>query len=154
MCGENSTKSDKAASILGSPPRVRGKRSVRRAISGEQRITPACAGKTITAEHPSRGFKDHPRVCGENKSVSLVLPLRMGSPPRVRGKRFTNSRFSCSVRITPACAGKTLRIHGRWVEREDHPRVCGENLVGDITDAREIGSPPRVRGKPCENHLL
>ena len=28
----------------------------------------------------------------------------------------------------------------------DHPRVCGEHVVGGLTDAFNLGSSPRVRG--------
>ena len=33
------------------------------------------------------------------------------------------------LRITPACAGKTLKIPVRYFATEDHPRVCGENRM-------------------------
>ena len=32
--------------------------------------------------------------------------------------------------------------------KEDHPRVCGENLETASQKADKLGSPPRVRGKP------
>ena len=32
---------------------------------------------------------------------------------------------------------------------EDHPRGCGENAMLVTSVATEIGSPPRMRGKPC-----
>ena len=51
------------------------------------------------------------------------------------------------MRITPACAGKTLidSSHDRAIG--DHPRVCGENLPVRCERAANGGSPPRVRGK-------
>ena len=51
-----------------------------------------------------------------------------GSPPRVRGKRYIAAVVDRGFRITPACAGKTLRHGGFSASRQDHPRVCGENL--------------------------
>ena len=33
---------------------------------------------------------DHPRVCGEKKSIGQDALLEAGSPPRVRGKVFSN----------------------------------------------------------------
>ena len=50
--------------------------------------------------------------------------------------------------ITPADAGKTLRIvkpiEGYW----DHPRGCGENQEPLRRQTATRGSPPRMRGKP------
>ena len=31
----------------------------------------------------------------------------------------------------------------------DHPRACGENLLGGYCRSKLLGSPPRVRGKPA-----
>ena len=86
VCGENTTSPFMIASVVGSPPRVRGKHTLngkRMLCTG---ITPACAGKTpeVFAHSSQRG--DHPRVCGEN-NIYLLCPLSYkGSPPRVRGK--------------------------------------------------------------------
>ena len=46
-CGENSHSSISRDSARGSPPRVRGKRSLHRSILPAARITPARAGKTL-----------------------------------------------------------------------------------------------------------
>ena len=72
---------------------------------------------------------------------------RIGSPPQVRGKRFSIFFASLADRITPAGAGKTT-THGTLNEQDgDHPRRCGENTV-TITEAENgEGSPPQVRGK-------
>ena len=51
-------------------------------------------------------------------------------------------------RITPACAGKTRPISGKTRLTEDHPRVCGENVLVRRDGRSDRGSPPRVRGKP------
>ena len=53
-----------------------------------------------------------------------------------------------TVRITPACAGKTRRVASVPPEKRDHPRVCGENPWFGIDGNNQTGSPPRVRGKP------
>ena len=52
----------------------------------------------------------------------------MGSPPRVREKLTAQLPDSVRIRITPACAGKTLGLGTPLAFRWDHP-------------------PPRVRGK-------
>ena len=70
-------------------------------------ITPACAGKTRSKLLRGRGFRDHPRVCGENAEYNLAVAKDEGSPPRVRGKLFPDYAEPCPDGITPACAGKT-----------------------------------------------
>ena len=49
-------------------------------------------------------------------------------------------------RITPACAGNSCTGIFLDVNRGDHPRVCGEQLIPALRKALRIGSPPRVRG--------
>ena len=46
VCGENRAKLQAKYNDLGSPPRVRGKRSMFAGNIFRARITPACAGKT------------------------------------------------------------------------------------------------------------
>ena len=148
MCGENSTNSDKAASILGSPPRVRGKQMMNEFIGTLGRITPACAGKTIVGKNCKILNWDHPRVCGENGLLLKMAAAMSGSPPRVRGKRSTSTISIRTRRITPACAGKTSSYKDNKLSYWDHPRVCGENSNDSRVYGAVSGSPPRVRGKP------
>ena len=72
-------------------------------------ITPACAGKTAIFLATILTTQDHPRVCGKNRMPSLAKILEVGSPPRVREKQTTEALNKLSCRITPACAGKTLK---------------------------------------------
>ena len=65
-CGENKFFMMKAQKITGSPPRMRGKPVKARKVKRGTRITPADAGKTITAAYAKILDKDHPRGCGEN----------------------------------------------------------------------------------------
>ena len=114
------------------------------------RITPAGAGKTVSAASCASAIQDHPRRCGENPKVSGNITGTAGSPPQVRGKQSCKGR-SCRVRrITPAGAGKTYAYaDGRW-QPEDHPRRCGEN-ANVLNGQRSVdGSPPQVRGKPTD----
>ena len=49
--------------------------------------------------------------------------------------------------ITPAYAGKS-GVRDQVVDPvQDHPRVCGEKLNSGSSFLRNIGSPPRMRGK-------
>ena len=86
-------------------------------------------------------------MCGENRISTGILQRALGSPPRVRGKLSQNSFPIASCRITPACAGKTHPDQLRYGLILDHPRVCGENTGSPVFSTRELGSPPRVRGK-------
>ena len=147
MCGEKKCPAVDGCSQAGSPPRVRGKACKHMLKLALERITPACAGKRrLIIHHFSRGG-DHPRVCGEKSMPAMFCRLSAGSPPRVRGKATSFHRQSVYTRITPACAGKSTKesVWTSWIW--DHPRVCGEKEDEVLTDALELGSPPRVRGK-------
>ena len=48
----------------------------------------------------------------------------------MRGKVYPHCSAIAFARITPACAGKSLRGSLDAVEVEDHPRVCGEKEGG------------------------
>ena len=118
-----------------------------------ERITPACAGKTVIHAEDSSQWRDHPRVCGENCCAIVTMWTSKGSPPRVRGKPLTTSADRAGFRITPACAGKTLGWRYPPRGTEDHPRVCGENGIRRAMDECVEGSPPRVRGKLCRQNF-
>ena len=109
VCGENSRPSSPSLRPIGSPPRVRGKQWLKATAGAPLGITPACAGKTEDAENLFYDYWDHPRVCGENHFPNDIIGLTKGSPPRVRGKPFLTVSKQRPHRITPACAGKTLR---------------------------------------------
>ena len=46
----------------------------------------------------------------------------------MRGKVDERSHENVEVRITPACAGKSLFLSIRTIFDQDHPRMCGEKL--------------------------
>ncbi len=107
VCGENGPQPFLGTLCFGSPPRVRGKRPWRYPLPSPPRITPACAGKTERYTLDDGLLADHPRVCGENRSVKRFFIVNSGSPPRVRGKLAAGVCVRVELRITPACAGKT-----------------------------------------------
>ena len=116
--------------LLGSPPRMRGKVVGSEELPGVVGITPACAGKrTAEPQKPDANW-DHPRVCGEKLGVGAA-------------------RIGCGG-ITPACAGKRLSLFGKTYPEQDHPRVCGEKVTGIRSQTINEGSPPRMRGKVFE----
>ena len=146
-CGENDQPWRAQVSVLGSPPRVRGKQLHPHIILTEQRITPARAGKTERDEKKDIGAEDHPRACGENLYVLHRGRQGLGSPPRVRGKPDIHNSGGYRERITPARAGKTERLLPYRRRAKDHPRACGENKPPSFSASGTEGSPPRVRGK-------
>ena len=127
VCGENCKRRARPWGFRRSPPRVRGKPIISLAGIEIERITPACAGKTICVRMNASCARDHPRVCGENLAGKHKAVQPRGSPPRVRGKQFWQFSHRLQPRITPACAGKTARAFSKRCWKEDHPRVCGEN---------------------------
>ena len=70
-----------------------------------------------------------------------------GSPPRMRGKALLKRNGVCKSRITPAHAGKSYPALQGSSEAGDHPRACGEKVDGGRNRSRQMGSPPRMRGK-------
>ena len=88
---------------------MRGKLSSDHIDFGGIRITPAHAGKTQSTLSISFLRPDHPRTCGENFILPVVLALIDGSPPHMRGKLENKRTNKRKTRITPAHAGKTLR---------------------------------------------
>ena len=93
---------------LGSPPQVRGKPLKKAIEGGENRITPAGAGKTEKFHLPQDMRQDHPRRCGENVRAVAARSVHAGSPPQVRGKPPEDFPGAAAFRITPAGAGKTV----------------------------------------------
>ena len=134
-------------SLMGSPPRMRGKVAYTDLQRPSPGITPAYAGKSLLKLLHHVGLRDHPRVCGE-KAYSLVINgSEWGSPPRMRGKGTKRCSSRRGGRITPAYAGKSKRIAPSSVLFGDHPRVCGEKHTTFFVRPRKWGSPPRMRGK-------
>ena len=109
MCGENQSLVPIILSDSGSPPHVRGKHEYANLKAVALGITPACAGKTQISPKYVSASRDHPRMCGENLTISRTRFIAIGSPPHVRGKRACTCRSTMCHGITPACAGKTWK---------------------------------------------
>ena len=108
VCGKDLTIFLTSCSALGSPPRVREGPGGSAEKNFEGRITPACAGRTLSNFARLVFRKDHPRVCGKDSSAVKLLPAIPGSPPRVREGREYSTYPSIVFGITPACAGRTI----------------------------------------------
>ena len=86
-------------------------------------------------------------MCGEKRSAFPVLPCGWGSPPRMRGKAREVLLHPEAVGITPAYAGKRIKLRKRHSICGDHPCVCGEKIEMPYELLLKEGSPPRMRGK-------
>ena len=147
MRGEDHRTRGLSATLLGSPPHARGRRTLGLWMLEPTRITPACAGKTKCLDSLYWALEDHPRMRGEDPDwLHLLLP-HSGSPPHARGRPLAKLSKTGSTRITPACAGKTSRSASRTGRSRDHPRMRGEDPQLLRQDRRGDGSPPHARGR-------
>ena len=147
MCGEKALSTFSSRKNSGSPPRMRGKVQPDADGCRPPGITPAYAGKRRAAKRYKRLLWDHPRVCGEKPCFASLFPAGAGSPPRMRGKGTDKTGSAAFSGITPAYAGKSLKLLLSAFHLQDHPRVCGEKNSSTTTAAGRAGSPPRMRGK-------
>ena len=106
----------------------------RRVVDAERviaaRITPARAGKTGMPPGMPLYRRDHPRSCGKDTIFNYNHGDTAGSPPLVRERRDDSKEIGIEVRITPARAGKTIRISYMKMRAWDHPRSCGKDSNG------------------------
>ena len=147
MRGEDGVEPAVTSSPGGSPPHARGRLKRPAMRTGSTRITPACAGKTLSGPGPSGRVRDHPRMRGEDPPLRRRPRQVKGSPPHARGRPCRYIRASSGRRITPACAGKTPRPLPARLPSPDHPRMRGEDdPQGEARDYL-VGSPPHARGR-------
>ena len=147
MGGEKSKHCRASTSLVGSPPRGRGK-GPPGSGSGKQRgITPAWAGKRGCKMTPAFLSWDHPRVGGEKNCGTHAKSGCVGSPPRGRGKGGFPCLAVLHPGITPAWAGKRHFRNSGFECHRDHPRVGGEKIRIVLAHCHDVGSPPRGRGK-------
>ena len=129
--------------MRGKPQGLRGSLRLLRNI-------PAYAGKTTSSRLLSSSCQEHPRVCGENISISVPEASWPGTSPRMRGKRLGQRVIFGKKRNIPAYAGKTNQHQTCLPNDPEHPRVCGENKVREFLAQNDAGTSPRMRGKPAE----
>ena len=129
VCGEKVISFTSPRAARGSPPRMRGKVPFADLYKCHHGITPAYAGKSAVADRSEVIIGDHPRVCGEKFLHIGRVVLKVGSPPRMRGKEEERMAEYQIVGITPAYAGKSGWHRCHMGRTEDHPRVCGEKSI-------------------------
>ena len=147
VCGEDGKCAACGERLDGSAPRVRGRRTSFSMSSAQRRFSPACAGKTLQVGHELGIATVQPRVCGEDWMVACNCLTRLGSAPRVRGRRAHDVKHYADHRFSPACAGKTKEAISRARNRPVQPRVCGEDWRLSLDGRPCHGSAPRVRGR-------
>ena len=147
VCGEKRGSTSCLVTTPGSPPRVRGEDTSQSVVKARNRITPACAGRRGYIPVGSAITRDHPRVCGEKRSLVFPRLSTGGSPPRVRGEVDPEILVFYHDGITPACAGRSGAGRAGAGGHQDHPRVCGEKEQIFLDRYHNSGSPPRVRGE-------
>ena len=148
VCGEHSLAAYTITLNPGSSPRVRGTRFSGVGHDRAVGIIPACAGNTEFCMLNWGMGGDHPRVCGEHRTLLPTRSDTAGSSPRVRGTPSHPIHERRWSGIIPACAGNTSHSSHRHWCRRDHPRVCGEHLNAVAGGNADTGSSPRVRGTP------
>ena len=107
MRGEKRGRQRLHSSFLGSPPHARGKGLFCKMACNSSRITPACAGKSLSGLVTAFWLQDHPRMRGEKGFFRDYLHDVTGSPPHARGKVAVYPLPLSYLWITPACAGKS-----------------------------------------------
>ena len=132
--------------ILGSPPLARGILSSINSIVSGYGITPACAGNTKIADGNVAATEDHPRLRGEYCLSNHPVRTIQGSPPLARGIRMILNARHNRLRITPACAGNTIKKRHCPTAPGDHPRLRGEYQQRVWNSMTRSGSPPLARG--------
>ena len=128
LCGEKIRLMYEGLAPIGSPPPMRGKANLVWCTQCENRITPAYAGKSKSRRWEDFVKRDHPRLCGEKFGGQVKCACSKGSPPPMRGKVSERNLLQRKQGITPAYAGKSLRLLSFSLPDQDHPRLCGEKL--------------------------
>ena len=117
------------------------------------RITPACAGKSITKAVKKVINEDHPRLRGEKYIFGMVWGGKKGSPPLARGKASLAVLTAALAGITPACAGKRPVKPFYKIFAKDHPRLRGEKKDRTAIPKKGKGITPACAGKRLKNPL-
>ena len=151
MCGEHWSQCRVCAPVEGSSPHVRGALVSSFIKTIQCGIIPACAGSTLGMGNWCRFRWDHPRMCGEHKSMAFCVGTLRGSSPHVRGALVWSCPYCGHSGIIPACAGSTRYSTTGKQGRRDHPRMCGEHLSFMAFLMVSAGSSPHVRG--ARHHL-
>ena len=109
-------------------------------------IIPACAGNTSAHSSTCATSGDHPRMCGEHMSSSLLAPCLSGSSPHVRGTPTSLARKDEPSGSSPHVRG-TLIVSSQHMPDTRIIPACAGNTYNLMFDLQPLmGSSPHVRG--------
>ena len=112
---------------------------------------PARAGETSHENINLRAIGDHPRSRGGNGISAMASRSGLGPSPLARGKRVCSGCVGLGLRTIPARAGETVRECEIGIQRGDHPRSRGGNLLITCSWKAASGPSPLARGKRCHD---
>ncbi len=130
---------------VGLPPRLRDGRCAGRATAFPLRVTPAPAGRTDGTTSRTQQSAGYPRACGTDGPGVMVTVPHDGLPPRLRDGRLHLLGQHAGERVTPAPAGRTIRILCDGIPPAGYPRACGTDIDRIGVDIWTRGLPPRLR---------
>ena len=107
-CGEQSSSMVGSPPPVGSPPLMRGTVAYTAVPTSHFGITPAHAGNSGQNVLDKSFKQDHPRSCGEQILIAILMLVILGSPPLMRGTGGKSGDTGRRLRITPAHAGNSL----------------------------------------------
>ena len=134
------------ATILGSPPRARGRRAGCRSSVGLVGLTPACAGTSHHAGPGGAAIGAHPRVRGDVAAATVCQRGHEGSPPRARGRHAGRHMTPNGLGLTPACAGTSSAWVAVVPPSRAHPRVRGDVQLVERLRGDRLGLTPACAG--------
>ena len=125
-CGDDRRTLSSMVRPLGSPPRVWGRRELPVPLLLRRRFTPTRVGTTTAALSRPTCTTVHPHACGDDLFPAAHLPCRVGSPPRVWGRRLGNSDIWRHARFTPTRVGTTLYAVVQLRVSKVNTHACGD----------------------------
>ena len=128
VCGEQKLLRISLTRLVGSSPRMRGTEQLHSILTSILGIIPAYAGNSCSLFCFYMYNRDHPRVCGEQRSKSELIVVWKGSSPRMRGTGCWDLYRLFNLGIIPAYAGNSYESDTAYAVGRDHPRVCGEQV--------------------------
>lgn len=108
--GRLSCTTSQRATRCGLPAHLGKAHNAPRRLVSASGIAFARAGKGEASSSPPKEAPDHVCACGEGALGAEHLRLAVRSPLRARGRLLSRPRQRSPVRITPACAGKSLSL--------------------------------------------
>ena len=147
-CGGSPTSRRRATRGYGTSPRVRGKHHCHELDQDVLGYIPARAGEAAADDARPQRRGVHPRACGGSGLALVGAAVWAGTSPRVRGKHAGEDLADHAHGYIPARAGEARPARPARAGRRVHPRACGGSGNTRSPGRPEMGTSPRVRGKP------